>query len=115
VRKVVLLSAILAIAGLMPTRGFVAFARATQQPAPRFRSGIDVVEVVVLARDREGRPITDLQASGPGSEQVGFPIDTAKLSAGATCCASASTGEGRSASSTPCRSKSSEDDQGRPR
>jgi hypothetical protein len=90
VRKVVLLSAILAIAGLMPTRGFVAFARATQQP--RFRSGIDVVEVAVLAREREGRPITDLQASGPGSEQVGFPIDTAKLSAGATCCASASTG-----------------------
>jgi hypothetical protein len=82
VRKVVLLSAILAIAGLMPTRGFVAFARATQQPAPRFKSGVDVVEVAVLARDREGRPITDLQASGPGSEQVGFPIDTAKLSAG---------------------------------
>ena len=59
-RKAVLLSAILAIAGLMPPRGFVAAARAPQQPAPRFRSGVDVVEVAVLAKDRDGKPITDL-------------------------------------------------------
>jgi hypothetical protein len=44
----------------MPPRGFVAAARASQPPAPRFRSGVDVVEVAVLAEDREGKPITDL-------------------------------------------------------
>jgi hypothetical protein len=60
VRKAVLLSAILAIAGLMPPRGVVAAAPAPRQAAPRFRSGVDVVEVAVLARDREGKPVTDL-------------------------------------------------------
>jgi VWFA-related protein len=31
-----------------------------QDPAPRFRSGVDVVEVAVLARDSAGKPVTDL-------------------------------------------------------
>ena len=59
-RRAVLLSAILAIAGLVPPRGFIAAAPAPQQPVPRFRSGVDVVEVAVLAKDREGKPVTDL-------------------------------------------------------
>jgi hypothetical protein len=69
----------------------------------------------VLARDREGRPITDLQASGPGSEQVGFPIDTAKLSAGRYVLRVGLDGGGAERVEHACRSKSSEDDQGRPR
>ena len=60
VRKAILLSVILAMAGMAPPRGFVAAGQAPQQPAPRFRSGVDVVEVAVLARDRDGKPITDL-------------------------------------------------------
>lgn len=59
-RKAAFLPAILAAAGLIALDGFVAAARTPQQPAPRFRSGVDVVEVALLARDREGRPITDL-------------------------------------------------------
>ena len=58
-RNVVLLSAILAIAGIAP-RGSVAGGQAPQQPVPRFRTGIDVVEVALLARDRDGKPVTDL-------------------------------------------------------
>ena len=34
--------------------------RAPQPPAPRFKSGVDVVEVAVLARDAGGKPVTDL-------------------------------------------------------
>ena len=59
-RKVALLSALLAISGLAPPRGFVEAAPTAQPPAARFRSGIDVVEVAVLAKDREGKPINDL-------------------------------------------------------
>ena len=34
--------------------------QARQDPAPRFRTGVDVVEVAVLARDSAGKPVTDL-------------------------------------------------------
>jgi hypothetical protein len=60
VRTIALLSLILAMAGVAPPRGSVAGSQAPQQPAPRFRTGVDVVEVAVLVRDREGKPITDL-------------------------------------------------------
>ena len=58
-RKVVPLSVVLAIAGIAPS-GSRAGGQAAQQPVPRFRTGIDVVEVAVLARDRDGKPVTDL-------------------------------------------------------
>ncbi len=48
------------MAGVAPPRGSVRRSQAPQQPAPRFRTGIDVVEVAVLVRDREGKPVTDL-------------------------------------------------------
>src|SRR5688572_8546552 len=35
---------------------------ARQVPDSRFRSGVAVVEVTVLARDSAGRPVTDLRA-----------------------------------------------------
>jgi hypothetical protein len=60
VRTIALLSLILAMAGVAPPRGSVAGTQAPQQPAPRFRTGVDVVEVAVLVRDREGKPVTDL-------------------------------------------------------
>ena len=59
-RKAILLSAILAMAAMAPPLDYVASGQGPQQQAPRFRSGVDVVEVAVLARDREGKPITDL-------------------------------------------------------
>jgi VWFA-related protein len=48
------------MAGVAPPRGSVAGSQATEQPAPRFKAGVDVVEVSVLVRDREGKPVTNL-------------------------------------------------------
>jgi len=59
VRIAALLSVLLVAAGAA-TRGPAAAVQATQPPAPRFRSGIDVVEVAVLVKDRAGKPVTDL-------------------------------------------------------
>ena len=51
------LASLLIVAGAMlPHRS----AAARQDPAPRFRTGVDVVEVAVLARDSAGKPVTDL-------------------------------------------------------
>ena len=58
-RTVALLSLLLATAGAAP-HGPAAAAQATQPSSPRFRTGIDVVEVAVLVKDREGKPVTDL-------------------------------------------------------
>lgn len=41
----------------------VAQAAPAQQPAPRFRAGVDVVQVAVVARDGAGNPVTDLASS----------------------------------------------------
>jgi hypothetical protein len=59
VRTVALLSLLLVTAGAAP-RGPATRTQATQPPSPRFRTGVDVVEVAVLVKDREGKPVTDL-------------------------------------------------------
>lgn len=43
------------------------------QPQPRFRSGVEVVEVAALARDRQGRPVTDLTESEITITEDGVP------------------------------------------
>ena len=58
-RSAALLSVLLVAAGAAP-RGLAAAAQATQPPAPRFRTGVDVVEVAVLVKDGAGKPVTDL-------------------------------------------------------
>ena len=90
-RTIALLSLILAMAGVAPPRGSVAGSQAPQQPAPRFRTGVDVVEVAVLVRDREGKPVTDLtrdeitvlENGAPQTlvafEKVSFPVRAAEV------------------------------------
>ena len=57
VRHIGPLASLLIVAGAMlPYRS----AAARQDSAPRFRTGVDVVEVAVLARDSAGKPVTDL-------------------------------------------------------
>ena len=62
-----------------PTAGAGAGAPAEPAPQPRFRSGVEVVEVAVVARDSSGRPVTDLTRAdltlleqGVVQEIVGF-------------------------------------------
>jgi VWFA-related protein len=57
VRHIRPLASVLIVAGAMLPPSSAA---ARQDPAPRFRTGVDVVEVAVLARDSAGKPVTDL-------------------------------------------------------
>lgn len=58
-----LLTASLAACGIIAA-GSVAFvASAAQAPTPRFRSGVEVIEVAVVVRDRDGRVVGDLTES----------------------------------------------------
>jgi VWFA-related protein len=61
-RTVALLSLLLVTAAAAP-RGPAPAAQATQPPPPRFRTGVDVVEVAVLVKDRDGKPVTDLASN----------------------------------------------------
>jgi VWFA-related protein len=58
VRTVAGLALVVVTAAVAP-RGPAAATQVTQPP-PRFRSGVDVVEVAVLVKDRDGKPVTDL-------------------------------------------------------
>lgn len=58
------LFAVLLVAAGIAGAGHSAIQAQGQPPAPpRFRTGVDLVEVSVLARDREGKLVTDLQQS----------------------------------------------------
>jgi VWFA-related protein len=59
VRIAALISVLLVAAGAA-SRGPATAAQVTQPLPPRFRTGIDVVEVAVLVKDRAGKPVTDL-------------------------------------------------------
>ena len=54
------LASIAAVAAAVMPFGRGVSGQAPQPPAPRFKSGVDVVEVAVLARDGAGKPVADL-------------------------------------------------------
>jgi VWFA-related protein len=54
------LASVVAVAAAVWPFHRVLSGQASQPPAPRFKTGVDVVEVAVLARDSAGKPVTDL-------------------------------------------------------
>ena len=68
-----LLSILCVAAGAVPALWLIASAQAPQETPQRFRSGVEIVEVAVLARDRDGRPVADLRRDEIEITEAGVP------------------------------------------
>jgi VWFA-related protein len=72
-RSIRLLSILCIAAGAIPVLWPLAASQVPQEPAPRFRSGVELVEVAVLARDRDGKPVADLRRDEIEVAEAGVP------------------------------------------